>query len=199
MDINPTDSISVYADRVESPVTSLKGQLLLATAGLHDPNFRRTVVLVAEHTEEGAMGLVLNRPAEVAVAEAAPQLEPLVEEDEPVFVGGPVEQQAVVVLAEFDDPEEAAALVLGDIGFLAAEPELELPSGTRRARVFAGYAGWGAGQLEAELEEASWIVEPALANDVFAAADDDLWSAVLRRKGGQFAVLSLMPPDPSFN
>ncbi len=176
---------------------SLKGQLLLASAGLLDPNFHRTVVLIAEHSEEGAMGIVLNRPGDVSVGEATPPLEPLVGPGEPVFVGGPVEPQSVVVLAEFDDPAEAAALVLEDIGFLAAETEVE--PATRRARVFAGYAGWTAGQLEAELAESSWIIEPALPEDVFAGAGEDLWSAVLRRKGGPFGVLSLMPPDPSLN
>jgi putative transcriptional regulator len=176
---------------------TLKGQLLLASAGLLDPNFHRTVVLIAEHSEEGAMGIVLNRPGDVSVGEATPPLEPLVKPGEPVFVGGPVEPQSVVVLAEFDDPAEAAALVLEDIGFLASETEVE--PATRRARVFAGYAGWAAGQLEAELAESSWIIEPALPEDVFAEAGEDLWSAVLRRKGGPFGVLSLMPPDPSLN
>jgi putative transcriptional regulator len=174
---------------------SLKGQLLLASAGLHDPNFRRTVVLIAEHSDEGAMGLVLNRPAAVTVAEAAPQLSVLVDPGEPVFVGGPVEDQAIVVLAEFDEPEESASLVLGDIGFLPAETEVE--PATRRARVFAGYSGWSSGQLEAELEEDAWILERARPDDVFAAGD--LWGDVLRRKGGQFAVLALMPPDLSLN
>jgi putative transcriptional regulator len=176
---------------------SLKGQLLLAGAALHDPNFRRTVVLVAEHSEEGAMGLVLNRPAEVSVADAAPQLTALVEPDERVYVGGPVEPQAVTVLAEFEEPEDSASLVLGDIGFLPAETELE--PATRRARVFAGYAGWSAGQLEAELEEEAWILEPARPEDVFTGAGEELWGEVLRRKGGQFAVLALMPPDLSLN
>ena len=90
-----------------------------------------------------------------------------------------------------------AALVLGDIGFIPAETDVE--PATRRARVFAGYAGWSAGQLEAELEERAWIVEEARREDVFAAPEADVWSDVLRRKGGQFAVLSLMPPDPSLN
>jgi putative transcriptional regulator len=176
---------------------SLKGQLLLAGAALQDPNFRRTVVLVAEHSDEGAMGLVLNRPAEVSVEEAAPQLRELVGPDEPVYVGGPVEPQAVVVLAEFEDPDDAASLVLGDIGFLAAESELE--PATRRARVFAGYAGWSSGQLESELDEDAWILEPARPEHVFAGAAEDLWRDVLRRKGGQFKVLALMPPDLSLN
>jgi len=111
-----------------------------------------------------------------------------------------VEPAAVVVLAEFEDPFEAAALVLEDVGFVSADvvDGEELPE-VRRARVFAGYAGWGPGQLEAELEEPSWILEPALPEDVFAAEPETLWSGVLRRKGGQFALLATMPPDPSVN
>src|SRR4051794_12026829 len=138
---------------------SLKGQLLIASSGLLDPNFHRTVVLVAEHSEEGAMGLVLNRPAEVAVADAAPQLESLVGPEEPVFVGGPVEGQAVVVLAEFEEPHEAAALVLGDIGFMPAETEAE--PATRRARGFAGDPGRAAGQPAGAPGGEAWSGEPA--------------------------------------
>ena len=179
---------------------SLRGQLLIASPALLDPNFRRAVVLVTEHTEEGAMGLVLNRPTEAAVVDAVPPLEDLVEPGACVHVGGPVQPNAVVVLAEFGDPEESAALVLVDVGFVRADVEPDaLPSSTRRARVFAGYAGWGEGQLEAELEEESWIVEPALVEDVFAEDADELWSRVLKRKGGQYAVVALMPPDPSLN
>src|SRR2546429_9806090 len=102
---------------------SLKGQLLIATAGLLDPNFHRTVVLVTEHSEEGAMGLVLNRPAELAAAEAAPQLESLVGPEEPVFVGGPVESQAGVVLAGLGQPHEAAAAGLRGNRFTAGETD----------------------------------------------------------------------------
>jgi putative transcriptional regulator len=181
----------------QTSMDSLKGQLLLAGAGLHDPNFHRTVVLIAEHSDEGALGLVLNRPADVSVGEAAPPLGSLVEPDEPVFVGGPVDPQALIVLAEFEEPEDAASLVLGNIGFLPAETDAE-PE-TLRARVFAGYSGWSAGQLEAELEEDAWILEPARPDDVFAAAGADVWGDVLRRKGGQFSVLALMPPDLSLN
>ena len=160
---------------------SLKGQLLLASPALFDPNFRRTVVLVTEHTEEGAAGLVLNRPSETAVADAVPDLLPLVSEEERVYVGGPVQESAVLVLAEFEDPEEAALLVVDDIGFLPGDGDFDLLAGaTRRVRVFAGYAGWGPGQLEAELE-------------------DDLWARILRDKGGVYRVVALMPEDPSVN
>jgi len=179
---------------------SLRGHLLVAGPGLLDPNFRRTVVLVGDHGEEGAMGVVLNRPSPVLVGDAVPPLAELVDEDELVHVGGPVQPQAVVVLGDFVDAGQAAALVFGSIGFLPGEIESadDVP-GLARARVFAGYAGWDAGQLESELAEESWIVEPALPEDVFTSDPDRLWSTVLRRKGGAFAVLATMPPDPSFN
>ena len=182
------------------PEESLRGQLLIASPALLDPNFARTVVLVVEHNDEGAMGVVLNRPTTASVAEAVPALEDLVDDDEPIFAGGPVEPAAVVVLAEFDDTEAAAALVFGDLGFLRADADPSvLESAARRFRVFAGYAGWGAGQLEAELALPSWFVETPELEDVFSDDPEHLWNAVLRRKGGQFALIATMPPDPSLN
>jgi putative transcriptional regulator len=175
---------------------SLRGQLLIASPSLVDPNFHRSVVLITHHDEDGAMGLVLNHPSSTAVADAVPELEDLVELDDWVYVGGPVEPGAALLLAELENPAEATAVVFADIGF---PPEDPTPGSTRRLRVFAGYAGWGAGQLEAELEEAAWIVTPADREDVFVEDADELWSAVLRRKGGRFAILATMPPDPSLN
>lgn len=181
-------------------VTSLRGQLLIAGPDLLDPNFRRTVLLIGEHGDEGAMGVVLNRPSPVEVAEAVPPLASLVSEHDLVHVGGPVQPQAIVVLGDFRNPAEAGSVVLGSIGFLPGEIETGEDVGTlSRARVFAGYAGWGPGQLESEIAEGSWIIEPALPEDIFTPDPDRLWSAVLRRKGGAFAVLAQMPPDPTRN
>jgi putative transcriptional regulator len=181
------------------PVESLKGHLLVASPALVDPNFRRAVVLVGEHTEDGALGVVLNRPSETTVREALPELTTLVHAPEHVYVGGPVQPSAIVVMADFADPERAGSLVLESVGFFPAEVDLDEIGEILRARVFAGYAGWGPGQLDDELEEESWIVEPALPEDVFTAEPDELWASVLRRKGGPYAVLALMPPDPSLN
>ena len=179
---------------------SLRGQLLVAGPDLLDPNFHRCVLLVGEHGEEGAMGVILNRPSPVSVADAVPPLAELVDVDELVHVGGPVQPQAIVVLGDFHNPGQAAALVLGSIGFLPGEIESAADVGSlARARVFAGYAGWGPGQLESEIAEESWILEPGLPEDVFTKEPDALWSSVLRRKGGAFAVLALMPPDPRRN
>ncbi len=181
------------------PVQSLKGQLLVAGPALADPNFQRTVVLVGEHSAEGALGVVLNRVSDSTVIDAVPELATLVDGDDAVHVGGPVQPSSIVVLAEFSDHDRSGALVLGSIGFLPSEVDpLELGE-LRRARVYAGYAGWGPGQLDGELEERSWIVEPAMPDDVFTLEPDALWSAVLARKGGPFGVLALMPPDPSLN
>jgi putative transcriptional regulator len=180
-------------------VDSLQGQLLIASPSLLDPNFRRAVVLVIEHGDEGAAGIVLDRPSPALVVEAVPQLADLADEDEHVYVGGPVEPGAVVVLAEFDDDEEPAVPILGTIGFAALDDDPgELAAATVRRRVFAGYSGWGPGQLEDELAREDWIVVEAVPDDVFSE-DPELWRVVLRRKGGIFELVARMPDDPSVN
>lgn len=181
---------------------SLRGQLLIASPKIVDPNFRRVVVYMAEHTDEGAMGLVINRPADTTVAEAVPDLEWLAGDgDAGVWLGGPVSPASVIVLAEFEDPSRAALIIDGDLGFVPAEIDDRetFAAGVRRRRVFAGHSGWGPGQLEAELEEDSWIIEPAQPGDVFTAEPDALWSRVLRRKGSAYVLLATMPMDPSLN
>jgi putative transcriptional regulator len=178
---------------------SLRGKLLVASPALLDPNFARTVVLITEHTEEGAMGVVLNRPSETGVEEVAPELAAVID-GEPIFIGGPVQPKALVVLAEFSDPDAAAWIVAADVGFVAAETAGErLEQSVRRGRVYAGYSGWGAGQLEAELEEEAWIVEAPLPAELFPDDPEALWHDVLERKGGQFALIARMPADPSLN
>ncbi len=178
---------------------SLQGHLLIAGPSLADPNFHRSVVLIGHHDEAGAVGVVLNRETEVAVAAAVPPLAGLVEPGARLFIGGPVETQAAVVVADFEHPERAEVVAFDTIGFLPEETDADSIGGLRRARVFAGYAGWGAGQLEAEMEEGSWIAEPAVAADVFTEEPDSLWSGVLRRKGPRYRLLASMPFDPSMN
>jgi putative transcriptional regulator len=179
---------------------SLAGQLLLASPSLHDPNFERSVVLIGVHSSDGAMGVVLNRPSELTVAEAAPALEEAVSDADRIYVGGPVQPSSVVFLAEFLDPTPAGLLVLGRIGFPTPDAELdELSRATGRARVFAGFAGWGEGQLEAEIDGGDWIAQTALPDDVFTDAPERLWSDVLTRKGGSYALVARMPADPSLN
>lgn len=183
---------------------SLRGQLLIAGPQLEDPNFLRTVVLVGEHNEDGALGVVLNRPSDATVGEAVPDLEELTGSEDPVHLGGPVQPSAVLVLAEYMTPAEAPQLVTSDVGFLALEDEEEpdsVPehSPLRRARVFAGYAGWGPGQLEIELDRDDWFIVDTEADDVFDEDAPSLWRRVLERQGGQLALVGRMPLDPSTN
>jgi putative transcriptional regulator len=168
---------------------------------LIDPNFFRTVVLVVDHTDEGAFGLVLNRPAETSVGEAVPELETLTGPDEPLFIGGPVQSSAVITLAEFSDPSQAALTAFDDIGVIgtAGPPIEEMSEAVRVARSYVGHAGWGPGQLDAELESGDWILDPARREDVFCEAPIELWSRVLTRKGGSYALVARMPMDPSLN
>ena len=179
---------------------SVRGQLLIAGPSLLDPNFWRTVVLVVEHTDDGALGLVLNRPSETTVGEAVGQLEELVDPDDQLFIGGPVQTSAVIVLAEFEDPGDAALIAFADIGVLAAGSSLQdAGASVRSGRAFVGHSGWGPGQLDAELDRGDWILEPARRDDAFSGEPDELWSGVLTRKGGSYALIARMPADPSVN
>ncbi|MEA2330389.1 MAG: putative transcriptional regulator [Thermoleophilaceae bacterium] len=172
---------------------TLRGRLLIAAPSLFD-YFRRTVVLVIEHTPDGAMGVVLNRESETRVAEAVPQLAGLTGDEELVRIGGPVAPHSVVALGEFDDIADAGTHVVGRLGTLDPDSDNE---SLLRLRVYAGYAGWGAGQLDGELEQEAWVVADADAEDPFS--EDDIWSRALQRRGGAYRLLATMPPDPSQN
>ncbi len=179
---------------------SVRGQLLIAGPQLMDRNFWRTVVLIVEHSAEGALGLVLNRPSEATVGETVPELGEILDDDQQVFLGGPVGTSSVIVLARFERPETAALIAFGDVGVLGGDASLQRPEdGVREGRAFVGHAGWGPGQLDSELERGDWILEPARDEDAFAADPQGLWPSVLRRKGGSYALLARMPTDPSVN
>ena len=178
---------------------TLRGQFLISSGGLFDPNFRHTVVLIGEHSADGALGVVVNRALDVTVEEAVPALTGLVPGGTLLYQGGPVRPRSPVLLAELTRPDLADLPVLDSVGFLMGEVSADIQPDVVRARVYAGYAGWGPGQLEAEMEEGSWIVESAEADDIFTDAPDLLWSRVLARKGPEYHLLSRMPYDPSMN
>jgi putative transcriptional regulator len=178
---------------------SLRGKLLVASPALVDPNFARTVVLITEHGDEGAMGMVLNHPSDTDLSEIAPELAEAAG-DGPIYVGGPVQPDVLVLVAEFSDPEVAAWIVAADVGLVSADVEIEdLGPALRRGRAYAGYSGWGPGQLEAEMDVDSWIVEAPLPRELFPDDPETLWSDVLARKGGEYALVARMPEDPSLN
>jgi putative transcriptional regulator len=166
---------------------------------LYDPNFRHTVVLLGEHNADGALGVVLNRPLNVTVEETVSPLSDLVAPGELLFQGGPVQPESPVLLAELARPELADLLVFESVGFLIGDVSGDIQPEILRARIYAGYAGWGPGQLEAEMAADSWITEPARVDDVFTDTPELLWSRVLERKGPEYRHLSRMPYDPSMN
>ncbi len=177
----------------------LAGRLLVASPRLIDPNFARTVVALLNHDEKGAMGLVINRPSDMPVADHLPEwvVERLVSPPV-VFYGGPVEQAAAIGLRESYQAGGAVTPIRG-VSMMNLSEEEEAARTQGRVRVFAGYAGWGPGQLEEELEEESWIILPAFAGDVFSSAPACLWAEVLGRQGGRIALLASMPLDPQLN
>jgi len=172
---------------------SLRGHLLIAAPSLFD-YFRRTVVLVIEHTPDGAMGVVLGRESETRVGDAVPALADLPGADDVVFLGGPVSPESVVALGDFERPEEAGTQVVGSLGTIDPDGANE---SVRRVRVFAGHAGWAPGQLDGEIEQEAWIVHAADETDPFRSGD--LWSGALQRKGGRYRLMATMPADPSLN
>lgn len=181
------------------------GTLLVAAPSLQDPNFRRTVVYIIEHQESGTLGVVLNRPSEVAVHDVLPGWGPHVSRPRAVFVGGPVEQKTAICLAALRTGEDAAG-VLGVIGVRGPVAMVDLDSNpdalvdkVRGLRVFAGYSGWDADQLDGEIGRGDWIVVPALPADVLAPANADLWARVLRRQGMPMALLATHPGDVRVN
>lgn len=178
----------------------VRGQLLVAGPALLDPNFHRTVVLVCEHDVNGAMGLVLNRPSPIPADQAVPELDDALGDGDTLWVGGPVQTTSVVVLADFEDAGTPALRVHGDVGLVLPEADLAtVHTAVRRARAFLGFAGWGESQLESELAGDDWILADFEPEDAFTDDPEGLWARVLARKGGQYALLATMPPDPSVN
>lgn len=181
---------------------SLAGRLLVATPGLVDMNFFRSVVLVVEHTAEGAAGVILNRPSETELSEGPLEAwSPLAAEPPLVFVGGPVAPESAVCLARTGVASEPTGWeqVVGNLGVLDLSLGADELRGVDRLRVFAGYAGWGGGQLEAELEEGSWYVLDADPEDALTPIPGALWRFVLRRQRGKLALIANFPADPSMN
>lgn len=172
------------------------GTLLVASPLLVDPNFYKTVVFILQHDLEGAVGVVLNRPSEEAVENHLPEWARRLEDPPVVFVGGPVDPAVAIGVVLSDRPAEPTALVGVGMVDLGSDPAAGTPG---PVRVFSGYAGWGPGQVEAELEEGAWLVLEAEPDDVFTQNPAELWSIVLRRQGGKVAMLATFPLDPSMN
>lgn len=179
---------------------SRRGRLLVAAPALVNPSFRRAVVLMLEHSDDGALGLVLNRPTPLVSREALPgRLAEAMPDRERVFEGGPVQPEAVIVLADFEDISEAATIAFGTVGIVDPDVDASGIGPVRAIRAFGGYAGWAGGQLEREMAEEAWVNCAAVADDVFTEDHGSLWSRVLERKGGSWRIIARMPEDPTRN
>jgi putative transcriptional regulator len=185
-------------------LTELTGRLLVATPMLGDPNFNRSVILVLDHDESGALGVIVNRPTTVPVAEVLPAWQQFTTEPGVLFQGGPVALDSALGLAVLPGVGDEEPLgwrrVVDGLGLvdLDVPPQVLVP-GMAGLRIFAGYSGWGSGQLEEELAEGAWYVVPGQAHDAFTVEPQQLWRRVLRRQGGDLAFVSTYPDDPSMN
>ncbi len=180
-----------------------KGMLLVASPSLRDPNFRQTVVLLCEHGPDGALGVVVNRPTEVLLSEALPQVPVLEGQRHVLFAGGPVQPNQVLILYRL--PQEAVethhvfdGVYLGG-DMQALERILVTPREREAFRAYIGYSGWGPGQLEQEMETGAWITLPGDPSVVFEKDPSQVWTDILRSLGGRYELYAEMPPDPHLN
>lgn len=181
---------------------SLTGQLLVAAPALRGSTFERTVVLMLSHDDDGALGVIVNQPTELLVGEVLPAWTTVVSEPTVVFRGGPVGMDSALGLVAMGGPDEPPGVrrVKGPLGVVDLDTPSEIVEPAVTAmRVFAGYAGWAPDQLEGEIDEGSWFVVDGEPADAFRTDADKLWESVLRRQGGNLALLATFPADPSMN
>jgi putative transcriptional regulator len=182
------------------PKPPRRGRLLIAAPPLVDPNFDRTVILLLEHGDDGSLGLVLNRPSAAGLVDVLPDWHTGADAPAVVFIGGPVSPEAVIALARGTGDQAGWVPLFDDLGTvdLGGDPAL-VGADLRALRVFAGYSGWAAGQLDDELEQHAWFVVDALPSDPFTPDPSGLWSAALRRQPGRIAIFAQCPEDPTVN
>lgn len=178
------------------------GLLLVAMPALSDPNFARTVVYVLDHDAAGTVGVVLNRPSDTELLDLLPGWWTLAAAPRTFHVGGPCETTTALCLAVGDPPGGVPGLrpVVRPVHLVDLDSDPDVTgAAVQGLRVFAGYAGWGPGQLVGEISQGAWAVVPSLPQDVVSERGEGLWRAVLRRQGGTLAMLSTYPDDPSLN
>jgi len=203
MSIHPT-SLPGLSENAGMSIDHVTGKLLVATPQTGGDIFRRSVVLVLQHDEEGAQGVVLNRPLQAPVSAVLPPWQDYVTDPPIVFQGGPVALDSALGLVTVpgDNEEEpmGVRLLFGGLGLVDLDiPPLVVMPEVAGLRIFAGYAGWSSGQLEGEIGEGAWYVVDAEPRDPFTDAPEGLWRAVLRRQRGDLALVSTYPDDPTMN
>ncbi len=174
-----------------------KGRFLVAVRELRDPNFAQTIILLTKYGEDGAMGLIVNRSTDVKLAGIL-ELEGVEKRTETIFAGGPVERSAVLLLARSETQLEKSDSIFGDVYLSANRALLEKyiagSEGDESFRLYAGYSGWAAGQLDFEMERGSWHVFPADADTVFSTRPSKVWERWIERTEMRFAMNPISPP-----
>jgi putative transcriptional regulator len=181
---------------------SLRGKLLVAAPLMREPTFARTVISLLEHTEDGALGVVINRPGDESLLEIVPPVADLASQPAVLFSGGPVEPQAAIALGVVTNDARQGGWrpVVHPVVTVDLDVDPTVLAGSLRAlRVFAGYAGWTGGQLEDEIAQGAWYVVESLPSDAFDASPDRLWSNVLRRQPWPLSAVATCPLDPTMN
>ena len=178
-----------------------KGQLLLDSGQLTGSFFARTVILICQHDAEGAFGLVLNRPTGTKVGDALVADLPETFKDLPLFLGGPVQPTALSYLHAQSFLPEANVMANLSLGHSLDELQDlgESFATDKKVKLFAGYSGWSAGQLENEMKRKAWLTHPASLELVFSADMNGLWAKLMRQKGWKNQMLAGIPDDPSLN
>ncbi len=181
---------------------SLRGRLLVATPAIGDGPFRRSVVLVLDHDDDGALGVILNHPMEADLEDVLPDWAAVVDAPDCLFEGGPVATDAALAVGvrpEAGAPPEGWRPMTGRVGLVDLDGPLPQEGQLRGLRVFAGYAGWDPAQLESELEEGSWVVVDALDEDLLSPVPDRLWHDVLIRQVDDLRFWATFPDEPADN
>ena len=184
-------------------IDNATGKLLVATPRTGGEVFRRSVVLVLQHNEDGAQGIVLNHPLNAPVSAVLPSWQEYVTDPPNLFQGGPVALDSalglVTVPGDHQEPM-GVRLLFGGLGLVDLDvPPLVVMPAVAGLRIFAGYAGWSDGQLEQEIRDGGWYVVESEARDAFTSEPGTLWSAVLRRQRGNLALVASLPEDPTMN
>lgn len=186
----------------EDTVKPAKGDLLLSEPFLADPNFERSVILLCECNSKGSFGFVLNKVADMQLSDAIDEVQNY---NQPLYVGGPVQHDTLHFLHRFDPPFSGSEPIIEDVYWGGDFDELLSRINTRQIsasdlKFFAGYSGWGPGQLEEELEEETWIIyQQPTAYHLFDVPAHQLWQEVLRNMGGKYRMFSNYPIDPRLN
>ena len=177
------------------------GRLLIASPTLLDPNFYRSVVLVMAHNDDGAVGVVLDRPLDLAAADYVEDWRAVLSPPNRVFEGGPVQRETAIGVARRSGfgPTETWEPILGSLGFIDLSQSPSDFPGVEDLRVFSGYAGWEADQLDLEITLGSWFPVPASLDDPFDPVPQSLWHRVLKRQGSALALYADYPDDPRSN